>query len=229
MLRNVLASISAVVLLAGGSPSASAAPLSVIELFQSEGCSSCPPAEANLNRLAARPDILALSFEVTYWDYLGWKDRYGSPAFTQRQRDYAAGMRHDGVYTPQMVINGRKAIVGVSSDEITSTLRQSQIEANAPVITASRGAVTVAGGPASRDANVVLITYDPRTINTPIHSGENSGRTLPHRNIVLSIQTLGHWHGGTVHCVVAPARAQTAQAILVQQGTGGQLIAAAKL
>ena len=95
--------------------SGSAAPaygLTVVELFQSEGCSSCPPAEAILDQIADRPDVLALSFAVTYWDYLGWKDKYGSAAFTQRQHDYARASGRDSVYTPQMVFNGRQAIVG---------------------------------------------------------------------------------------------------------------------
>ncbi len=92
-------------------PGASANPV-VVELFQSQGCSSCPPANANLNAIADRPGVLALSFAVTYWDYLGWKDRFAQPAFTERQRAYAKSKQSDGVYTPQVVINGRRAIVG---------------------------------------------------------------------------------------------------------------------
>src|SRR5882757_4787911 len=90
---------------------AQAAP-TVVELFQSQGCSSCPPAIANVNALADRPDILALSFSVTYWDYLGWKDTFAQQAFTARQRDYARGL-HGEVYTPQVVINGRAGLVGI--------------------------------------------------------------------------------------------------------------------
>src|SRR5580693_943584 len=85
----------------------------VVELFQSQGCSSCPPANANVMAIADRPDVLALSFGVTYWDSLGWKDTFASPKFTARQWDYAHGLGHSNVFTPQVVINGRRDGVGV--------------------------------------------------------------------------------------------------------------------
>ena len=93
---------------------ATAAPtsLTVVELFQSQGCSDCPPANANVMALADRPDLLTLSFGVTYWDNLGWKDTFASPQFTARQWDYAHALRHTEVYTPQVIVNGRADIVG---------------------------------------------------------------------------------------------------------------------
>ena len=94
------------------------APLTVVELYQSQGCSSCPPAIANINAIADRPDILALTFAVTYWDQLGWKDTFASPGFTARQYDYAHGLGHGGVYTPQVVINGRADLVGADRARI---------------------------------------------------------------------------------------------------------------
>ena len=90
----------------------------VIELFQSQGCSSCPPAAANVAALADRPDVLALSFQVTYWDQLGWKDTFAEPRYTARQWDYAHAFHHDNVFTPQVVINGRASGVGVDPHEL---------------------------------------------------------------------------------------------------------------
>ncbi len=107
----------------GDQASASPTGLVVVELFQSQGCSSCPPANANVNALAKRPGILALSFAVIYWDHLGWKDRFAQPAFTQRQRDYAKSGRSDGVYTPQVVINGSRALVGASAATLGKAIR----------------------------------------------------------------------------------------------------------
>ncbi|HWA61493.1 MAG TPA: DUF1223 domain-containing protein, partial [Caulobacteraceae bacterium] len=97
---------------AGAASAADAAHPVVVELFQSQGCSSCPPANANLMSIADRPDVLALSFGVTYWDQLGWKDTFASPQFTARQWDYARALRHDNVFTPQVVVNGRRDGVG---------------------------------------------------------------------------------------------------------------------
>src|ERR1700744_2992761 len=117
VMRRLLSALAGLFVM--GSP-AWAAP-TVVELFQSQGCSSCPPAIANVNALADRPDILALSFSVTYWDYLGWKDTFAQPVFTQRQRDYARNLP-GGVYTPEVVINGRTPIVGIKRDELAGAV-----------------------------------------------------------------------------------------------------------
>jgi len=109
----------------------------VIELYQSQGCSSCPPANAVLNGLADRKDLLTLSFSVTYWDYLGWKDRFAKPAFTQRQYDYAAGAHRQGVQTPQMIINGRGFINGTTKAEVDAALGRFARTAPEPDIAAT--------------------------------------------------------------------------------------------
>jgi len=204
-------------------------PLTVVELFQSEGCSDCPPAEANLNAIAGRPDILALSFEVTYWDQLGWKDRYASPAFTARQWEYARVWRNASVYTPQMVINGRYALVGSNRSQVDNAIAHTPA-LNAAINVSHTGRnVTVSGAKISGDATVELVSYDPRVINQPVRAGENAGATLPHKNIVTGLTKLGTFSGGAVHFAIPAASANTAQAILVQQGVGGPIIAAAKI
>jgi hypothetical protein len=116
MKRSKAASIASHVVLAviglSGSASAADRPLTVVELFTSQGCSSCPPANANLIKLSKRDDVLALSFAVTYWDYLGWKDSFGKREFTDRQAVYEPALGQSGSYTPQMVVNGRTTTVG---------------------------------------------------------------------------------------------------------------------
>ncbi len=202
----------------------------VLELFQSEGCSSCPPAEAVLNSLADRPDLIALSFEVTYWDYLGWKDRFARPEFTSRQYAYAAAIGSDEVYTPQMVINGRGRIVGTDPAEVAASLSSYDRADPGPVLTVAGASVTIAAGPGrSKPAAIWLVRYDPRRIDVPIRGGENTGRTLPHRNLVTALIRLGDWTGAAARYALPAAAPGMASAILLQDGVAGPIIAARKL
>src|ERR1700733_332720 len=150
---------AALALLAVGAPSApalaaDAAHPTVVELFQSQGCSSCPPANANVIALSARPDILALSFQVTYWDQLGWKDTFGSPQNTARQWEYARALRHDNVWTPQVVVNGRTDVVGIQKSEIEQAIVRVDRGASGPAVTVARGHVTIAGSAPAHPAGV---------------------------------------------------------------------------
>ena len=175
----------------------------VVELFTSQGCSSCPPAQATLNKLADRPDVLALSFGVIYWDYLGWKDTFASPQFTQRQYDYAKGLHHDGVFTPQMVIDGRTDTTGQNPVQVEPLIATAKTHLAGPVLKLDDDHVSIGAGkpPAGTPtggAHVWLVRYDPRTVQVPIQRGENSGRTLPHRNVVRQLLDLGSWTGQAV-------------------------------
>lgn len=205
-----------------------AAPLTVVELFQSQGCSSCPPANANVNALiASRPDVLALSFAVTYWDQLGWKDRFATPAYTARQWDYAKGLVHDQVWTPQVVVNGRADITGTKAAPLAALIAATPRLAG-PALTVAGGKVAVGGGAAPKaGAEVWLVRYDPRTIEVAVKAGENDGRTLPHRNIVRELSRLGVWTGAAVSYTVPTAPAGLATAVLVQP-RGGPILAAAR-
>lgn len=207
---------------------ATAAPLTVVELFQSQGCSSCPPANANVNALiASRPDVLALSYAVTYWDQLGWKDRFASAANTQRQWDYAKGLRHDNVWTPQVVVNGRADITGTRAAPLSALIAATPRVAG-PVLTVARGSVSVASAPTAGPADVWLVRYDPRTQEVAVKAGENGGRTLPHRNIVRELTRLGRWSGAPATFTLPPAATGLATAILVQGVRGGPILAAAR-
>ncbi|KFB08610.1 DUF1223 domain-containing protein [Nitratireductor basaltis] len=174
-------------------------PLAVMELFTSQGCSSCPPADALLNDLSENPDFLTLSYHVDYWDYLGWKDALASPENSRRQREYSAGS--DGtVYTPQLILNGKTALVGSDSAAIARALHEESrtplpVEVDLAVhdnvlqlhIGAS-GAV-----PAGR-TEILLLSVEPQR-EVSIEAGENSGATILYRNIVRDHRIIGMWKG----------------------------------
>ena len=206
-----------------------AASPTVVELYQSQGCSSCPPAIAAVNAIADRPDILALTFAVTYWDQLGWKDTFASPAFTARQYDYAHGLGHRGVYTPQVVINGRSDLVGAARGELNNAVEHA-VPVTGPVLSREQDSISVSGIAAKADADVWLVRYDPRILNVPIGAGENNGVTIAHRNVVRGLVRLGTWAGKAQSFQLPPAE-DTAwrAAILVQAKNGGPILAALKL
>ena len=201
----------------------------VVELFQSQGCSSCPPANANVNALAAgRSDLLALSYAVTYWDYLGWKDNFAQPVFTERQRAYHRRGQSDGVYTPQVVINGAKALVGANRGSLIKAIAAAP-GLHGPAIARDGNAVTIGAGTGG-PATVLVVTYDPRERRVPVKAGENTGRTLPHRNIVTDLREASVWTGKPLRVVLpAPKDPQLRTAVLLQKGAGGPLLGAAKL
>lgn len=197
----------------------------VVELFQSQGCSSCPPANAALNELADRKDVIALSFAVTYWDRLGWKDTFASPAYTQRQRDYAATLKGGSVYTPQVVINGQRELVGNGRGELAGAVAASKGLSGGPAISVEKGKAVVGAG--KGQATVWLVRFDPRYVNVAIKSGENEGRTLPHRNIVRQLVKLGSWSGKSQdYALPGAASSSYRTAILVQHGSTGPILAA---
>ena len=204
------------------------APVQVVELFTSQDCSSCPPANAAVATLSARPEILALSFGVTYWDQLGWKDTFAQKKFTDRQWDYARGLRHDNVGTPQVVVNGRLDVVGQRVSEIEGALRAARMAGDGPAVTLTAAGATVAGPAPRRAADVWLVRYDPNIVQVPIRRGENGGKTLPHKNVVRELTRLGDWTGGPKNSPVPAAPAGLKTAILVQAGPGGPILAAAK-
>lgn len=202
--------------------------LIVVELYQSQGCSSCPPANANVAAISDRPDVLALSFAVTYWDHLGWRDTFAKQQFTARQYAYAHGLGHSNVYTPQVVLNGQADLSAVDSGELAAAMsRVPRVSSQSIALT--NGAVQIGAGQPQPPADVWLVRYDRRTLPVPISAGENGGRTLPHKNIVRDLVHLGTWSGAPVSFPVAPpADANFGTAILVEKQNGGPIVAAAK-
>jgi len=226
-IRSLLLAMA--VLAPAGALAADAAHPTVVELFQSQGCSSCPPANANLMAVAGRADILALSFGVTYWDQLGWKDTFAQPAFTARQWDYAHGFGHPNVFTPQVVVNGRRDGVGAEAGEFRALIAAGDRGTSGPSLSIARSKVILGAGRAPPGgADVWLVRFDPRIEQVPVKRGENAGRTLPHRNVVRALVRLGGWTGAAETFTAPPGDPALASAILVQQRAGGPILAAAR-
>ena len=201
----------------------------VVELYQSQGCSSCPPANANLNAVAGKKGILALSFAVTYWDQLGWKDIYAKPEYTARQWDYARASGRGNVATPQLIVAGRQAVLGSRKGEVDAAIAAAA-RRDGPTISLANGRVSIGADKTATPATIWLAEYDPRTVAVPIRAGENDGRTLPHRNIVTELRSLGSWSGAAARFGVVPSADKALlSAILVQQGIGGPIVAARKI
>lgn len=201
----------------------------VLELFTSEGCSSCPPAEVIVNELARRPDVLPLSFHVDYWDGLGWRDRFSLASATERQRGYARTLRRSSVYTPQVVIDGSRDIVGSQRAAVTEAV-SGRREGVATSVSVSGGTIQihVGAGSDAASADVLLVGY-LREATTPISRGENSGRTLKESNIVLSLYGLGQWNGKPREFQLSVDRLPenaTDVAVLVQSAGQGAILGA---
>jgi len=222
---NRLRAALVLAMLCGTAPPALAANLTVVELFQSQGCSSCPPANANVMALSERPDLLALSFGVTYWDQLGWKDTFASPRYTGRQWEYARAFHRRNVFTPEVVVNGRADAVGQDRGELEALIRREGALAG-PEIQLGKEEVMVGSGTGA--AAVWLVRYDPRIVQVAVARGENGGTTLPHKNVVKSLIKLGEWTGSAAAYRLPPAGdANLRDAVLVQAGPGGAILAAA--
>lgn len=214
-------------------PAASAQPAShpvVVELFTSEGCSSCPPADAIVADLArSRPDLLPLTFHVTYWNNLGWKDPFSFQAATERQRRYVAASVSPNVYTPAMVVDGRHDVVGSDRAAVETALARARTSATtaAPVAVARAGDVlTVTVGAGDGAGTVLLLGYD-RQRQTHVGRGENGGRTLLEANIVRSMATIGTWNGRVLR-LDAPVPAGEEAAVIVQ-AEDGRVLGAGRL
>jgi hypothetical protein len=200
----------------------------VVELFTSQGCSSCPPAEAVLVDLARRPDVLALGFHVDYWDRLGWKDPFSSAAATARQHRYASTLGSNQVYTPQMVVDGRRDVVGSDRSAVLAAIKEAAPSApSIPLRLARKGdTLTITVGPGTGAATAWLIGYDPRQ-ETAVRRGENSGRTILQANVVRSVQPVAEWRGQEATLSRPVPAGETAAVIL--QAADGRILGAALL
>jgi hypothetical protein len=206
-----------------------AAPV-VVELFTSQGCSSCPPADALLAELAKRPNVVALAFHVDYWDSIGWRDPYSMPEATERQRRYADALRLSSAFTPQAVIGGSRSLVGSDRQGIAAATAQGMapgvpVEA---VVMQGELVVSLPAGSDRRDYDVNLVAYLPQA-TTRVGRGENSGRTLVEFNIVRQFRRLGAWSGTAatwrVRLDSLPSDA-TRVAVLVQRANQGSIAGA---
>jgi hypothetical protein len=212
------------------------APPVVVELFTSQGCSSCPPADNFLGELAQRSDVLALAFHVDYWNYIGWTDPFASKIATQRQRDYSQRLALRYVYTPQMVINGAAEGVGAEPDTIIPLIKAAAADPAPRALTTlartGNGHLTVHidAGSTSERALIWLVGFD-RVHTTSVLRGENEGRTLKDYHVVRSFREIGTWSGAAVDLDIAAnaASGDGSIAVLVQLHGTGRIIGAAAL
>lgn len=230
MLRRRLVSAPLVVgLLIASCALARAAPRALLELFTSQGCSSCPPADKLLGELATDPSIVAVSVPIDYWDYLGWKDTLASPAHTARQRAYAHMRGDRQVYTPQIVVNGSMHVLGSDRAAIERVIAQTDRNPSimsVPVTLAISGddlRVTVEAVPNEQTGGEVWLCPLATAVPVTIGRGENHGRTIVYHNVVRGWLKLGNWTGTSSTWNVPLSEVQTglvdAAAVMVQTGT----------
>jgi hypothetical protein len=236
--KSIMAAVGG--LMAAGATAAHAdGTKAVVELFTSQGCSSCPAADKVLAEYSNRNDVLALSYHVDYWDYLGWKDTLASRDYSQRQRDYSAARGDSDVYTPQLVIDGRSDLPGSLRAEIEGAIA-SNTNLAVPIAMAQRGdAVTVSVGAAAGNvphATLWLVMYD-RTVTVPIARGENSGKTITYTNVVRKMRPIAMWTGSAMSVDLPRSEMEHAKAdgvaVLLQtevkEGLPGPILGAATL
>jgi len=209
-----------------------------VELYTSQGCSSCPPADARLTELSRMPDIVALTLHVDYWDYLGWKDTLAKPEFSERQRAYSHSRGDRGVYTPQMIVNGVQACVGSDDGKIDLSIRKATSEhprLPVPVAVSREGdviTVEIAGAAAggSRAGEVWLLTVQS-SVTVGIERGENKGREATYVNVVREMKQIGAWNGDEVRFEARASNAGDNFVVLLHEARRdgpGPIIGAAK-
>jgi hypothetical protein len=223
----MLTRLLTLMLLAGPAVAADAPVL--LELFTSQGCSSCPPADRLLTELSRRDDVLALGFHVSYWNYIGWKDTFATDATTKRQYAYARPLGSASVYTPQMVVGGRAHTVGSDASEIERLVGHAR--KNAGQVTVAIEATGVSVGAGEGRGTVTLACYDARH-EVKVARGENGGRVLGYSNVVRHLDSLGDWSGAPLRFAVdleaQRAAGRDGCVALVQQPGPGAVIGVAR-
>lgn len=232
LLASFLVSVFAV-LPAIGEPG----PVVVAELYTSQGCSNCPPADALFEKLSHRDDVLALSLHVDYWDYIGWVDGFATPQNTARQRAYAAHAHRETVYTPQILVGGTDDIGGGDPMALLDTIQKHRSAVSSVTLDAGLNVgdntVHIHAAPAEgtqlpAELHVDLVTFTPQaTVN--IAHGENAGAHITYTNIVRSWQTVGTWDGRVDFSATIPVPDGEAFAVIVQEAGPGRVLSAIRL
>ena len=232
-MRHIITATCGLWLCLQGAAFAQSQPVVVIELYTSQGCSSCPPADDFLAMLAMDPSILPLALHVDYWDYIGWADKFADAKFTDRQKDYAHQAGSRSIYTPQMIVGGLDRVEGYKREETGELIRKHLDAAQDIGLTVDRKGNTLtihADANASLGGNtkVQLVRYTPsETVN--IERGENAGRTITYYNIVRSWQTIGDWSGAAPLDLQANVKGDEPLVVIVQQDGPSYIVAAARL
>ena len=218
--------------LAGVAGPASARMPVVVELYTAQGCSSCVGSGQVIADLSGEPHVLALTFGVDYWDYLGWRDTFAQPEFTERQRAYMTHFAQRDVYTPQLVVDGRLQAPALPADKAETLVRDAERAPHDPPQVVFRGAarVAVGSGPAPKGgADVWLIRYDPKEQSVAVKSGENHGQTVVEHNVVRQLVRLGAWSGRSKSFRLPAPSADGLDTVVIVQGVhGGRIVAVKK-
>lgn len=204
----------------------------VVELFTSQGCSSCPEADRMLAKLAQHEDVLALALHVDYWDYIGWEDRFADPAHAKRQKAYAYVSGQRMIYTPQMVVQGRESVPGTRPAELLEAIAAHAGRAGAVELRATRHGATLrvearSDRPFEPPLAVQLVRYDPHR-TTAITHGENAGHTFDYVNVVTEWLQVGRWDGREPLSMSLDAPGEARAAVLLQEPGPGLIRAAAR-
>ncbi len=206
----------------------------VVELFTSQGCSSCPPADRIMHDLAKRDDVIGLALHVDYWDYIGWKDEYADPDHTLRQRAYAREGGRSMIYTPQMVVNGQQDVVGAQSRELDRLINAHLKAAPQASVSATRSGdevavdVTPVELPAGETYNVRVIQYSPMR-HASIRRGELAGHELDYANVVEDWHMAGQWDGSAPQAFSVTLTSDLPAVVLVQRAGHGPIVAATRV
>ena len=204
----------------------------VVELFTSQGCSSCPPADAFLSELAQTEGVIALSLHVDYWDYIGWADSFAQARFTERQKSYARAVGSRMIYTPQMIIGGAERIEGNTPDAVVKAIGK-HMAWNSPVtlaIARDGARLTISASadpPLARGAVVQLVRFIPEA-TVIIERGENAGRTVTYHNIVTSWEPVAEWAGAEPLAMTADVPGDDPVVVILQEPGPAQILAAAR-
>jgi len=221
-------------------------PKSLIELFTSQGCNSCPPANALLKKYIARDDVIAISLPVDYWDYLGWPDTFGKAQFSKRQRHYALNRRDGQVYTPQIVANGVTHAVGSRPNAINDAIRKSyptisrkqipinlKLEGNKLTVYPVKTIPSPAHISDTKIKTTVWLALTNKKVTIPVPRGENRGKTITYYNVVRELKSVGNWNGKPVTISLPENHGMADKSdgcvVFLQVGNAGPIIAAAEL
>ena len=220
---------------AAGAAAAQSKPVVVVELYTSQGCSSCPPADAFMATLVANPDVIALALHVDYWDYIGWKDDFADAAYTDRQKEYARVVGSRTIYTPQMIVNGRDRVEGNNPEAVDALVRMHLEEPLGASVMLQRDgdvltirAMAAAGVTLQGPLTVNLVRYTPEA-TVAIERGENAGLTMTYHNIVTSFEAVGAWSGDAPLVLETTVSGDGPIAVFLQADGPGAVLAAARL
>jgi hypothetical protein len=228
-MKTLTAAVLALWMTAGAPVFAQSSPV-VVELFTSQGCSSCPPADAMLHKLAERDDVIALALHVDYWDYIGWKDIFADPNYTKRQKGYAHANGRKMIYTPQMIINGQEDVVGTKPMDVSNLIHaHSKVPSKVDLKIQRSGSKVVISATALADVGpmaVQVVRYTPQS-DVEITRGENRGHTLSYVNITHDWNKVADWDGSSPLQIRADAKGDDPIVVLIQSEGFGPILAAA--